>query len=236
MKIHYVGVLLLSLAVQATTAALVPVASYDMLNGQSHTYSYRDKTYNGSGDALVSLSPLSGGLGLLTDGILGATDFTADLGNGPAFEWVAWARDPADGSGNTDPGDTIPVITFHFSALQILNSISLHVNNFGAPLSGVGLFDTAAITFSTDGVNFGSPLTYTTSPVERADTSARFIIIPLGLASAQDVRVHLTRVDNWVFLSEVAFDGVDTVAAPEPGTAFLAAAGLGLLVLGRKRL
>jgi hypothetical protein len=228
------------------SASPIQVASYEMLNGQAHSYSYLDKSYNGTGDRTASLAPLSGGTGILTDGVVGVSDFTANLGHGPAYEWVGWARN----SFHNDPldyGDTIPVITFDFSGLQVLNSISLFVDNpDGQPngtesgLSGIGIFDTAFITFSTDGVNYGSQLIYTTSAAERADPSARYVTINLGGISASHVQVHLTRTDNWVFLSEVQFDGGTTTTGtsptPEPGSLLLSGAALAGLLLARKKL
>src|SRR5215831_3533744 len=141
LQILLVGVALAGGSLYATP---ITVTSYEMLNGEAHTYSYLDKSYNGSGNPLVSLSPLSGGTGILTDGAVGVSDFTADLGHGRAYEWVGWARDSFHGD-PLDPTDSIPVITFDFSGLQVLNSISLFVNNLGG-VSGVGIFDTAFIT------------------------------------------------------------------------------------------
>src|SRR5215467_12100751 len=149
------------------SAATLAVASYDMLNGESHTWSYRDKTYNGSGDPTVSLSPLSGGRGLLTDGVTGVSDWTADLGNGHAYEWVGWALDSMVPGVPVDTNDTFATITFKLTSPALLNTVSLFVNN--SHIGGAGIFQTATVSFSNDDVNFVNPVTYNSTAADQAD-------------------------------------------------------------------
>jgi len=223
------------------SAAPVTVLSYDMLNGEKHTFSYMDKSYNGAGDRTLGLSPLSGGKGLLTDGATGITDFTANLGNGQAYEWVGWAKD-GGGFSAADPTDSFATITFRLASASVLNSISLFINNYDGAVpvgSGVGIFKTATISFSNDGVNFVSPITYTSTAADIADTNARYFNIALnGVNPFQYVQVHLTHqaTENWVFLSEVTLDGRGVaVTTPEPASAMLAVLGLVGLVLNVRR-
>ena len=60
------------LGATAVSAAPLVVTSYDMQNGDGHasggTYDYWDATYTGSGATTTDHAPLSGGLGVLTDG------------------------------------------------------------------------------------------------------------------------------------------------------------------------
>jgi hypothetical protein len=58
--------------------------SYEMRNG----YGYLDQRYNGLGCATCDHSMLSGGLGELTDGVLGTVDWSGL----PAVPWVGWVR------------------------------------------------------------------------------------------------------------------------------------------------
>jgi hypothetical protein len=53
-----------------TTVNKLMPASYDMLNGESGSYTYYDDTYDGDGDTGTPLAPLSNGLGDLTDGVI----------------------------------------------------------------------------------------------------------------------------------------------------------------------
>src|SRR6185369_2205697 len=62
-----------------------PVA-YSMLNGESGFNGYHDDTYNGAGNPSVNLSPLSGGVGQLTNGVVGTNDIFANS----SFDWVGW--------------------------------------------------------------------------------------------------------------------------------------------------
>lgn len=225
---------MMALTVAAMPGALLTVQSYSTVNGQAHTFNYRDKTYNGAGNPAVSLSPLSGGTGLLTDGVTGGGQhFTADLGNGVAFEWVGWAQ--SNSSDPVDAANTNPTIIFRFAGgAQAINSISLFIDNLGS-VSGVGLFNTAEISFGSDGTNFGNTVTYNTTPAEQADLNARFITIALG-QSAEYVKVHLVRSQNWVFLSEVQFDGGSGFTpTPEPSTLLLSAGALLAFGLSRRR-
>jgi len=218
------------------SAAPLTVASYDMLNGEKHTWSYMDKTYNGSGDRTVGLSPLSGGKGILTDGMVGADNIGTDLGNGPAYEWVAWALS-GGGFSPPDPNDTNATITFKLTSPADINSISIFANNMATPVSGCYLFASATVSFSNDDVNFVNPITYTTTDADRANTSARYITIALNQSTPEQyVQVHLTHqsIANWLAIAEVTFDGTvpGQASTPEPTSAMLG--GLGLLGLAWK--
>jgi hypothetical protein len=226
------------------SAAPLTVASYDMLNGERHSFSYMDKSYNGSGDPTTALSPLSGGRGLLTDGVTGVSDFTTNLGNGPAYEWVGWAIDPMVNGIPVDTNDTFATITFKLTSPDDINTVSLFTNNFGG-ISGVAIFSTATISFSNDDVNFVNPMLFTTSSSDAANTTARFINFAVNQNTPyQYVKVHLTHLNsttnNWIFISEATFDGTvpgTQSATPEPASELLA--GLGLLCLawtGRRRM
>jgi predicted outer membrane repeat protein len=215
------------------SASQLTVQSYDMLNGEAHTYSYMDKTYNGSGNPTVALSPLSGGTGLLTDGTVGVTNFAANLGNGAAYEWVGWALNPQFPPTPIDTTDSFATITFKLTSPALVNTVSLFINNSARVEGGVAIFGTATISFSNDDVNFVDPVTYITSSADQADATARYINIATNQTTPfQYVQIHLTHDPNfqnsWVFLSEVNFDGTTNgnAATPEPASALLAGLGL----------
>lgn len=172
-------------------AMMVPV-SYSMQNGQSGGYHYWDDAYAGTtGSPTVDGGLLAGGLGQLVDGVVGADDWQANFGNGSAYEWVGWES-------------IEPIITFDFSRSIVLSKIGVHVNNNQA--GGVFLFTSITVSFSDDGVNFRDPVLFTTTTADRANTSARFIDVPVT-GSGRFVRAAFTdgNPGAWVFISEIQF-------------------------------
>ena len=182
-----------SVELHGLLAANIQPVSYDMQNGESGTYPLRDDAYDGTGSVTTDGSALSGGRGQLTDGVVGVDDWALDIGNGRAQEWVGW-------------NSIQPTVTFDFGQTVQLGQASIHVNNFGT--EGVNLFATTTFEFSTDDVSFGDPITYTTSPQQRADTTARYIYIGIS-REARYVRVSFADGDGpWILISEIAFVGL----------------------------
>ena len=135
----------LSFATQAQV--FYPVVSYTAPPGESGSYSYADET--GS---------------QLTDGVLGGQDWQTDLGNGPAYEWVAYVNANAS-------------FTFDLGQNRSLTSVGFHINNNQD--GGVALFGSASVSFSPDGTLWSLPMLYVTSASQRADTTARFLDFPV---------------------------------------------------------
>lgn len=202
----------------SAAAQFVQPVSYSMPNGMGQasggTFNYWDDTYTGSGSTDVDASPLSGGLGQLTDSILGGDDWASNLGNGPAYEWVGWRN-------------INPIIVLDFGSPQVLSRIDVHVNNLNS--GGVSIFDTVRVGFSNDlNLGFANFQSITTSAADRADNAARFY--PLNISQEQGahrfVQLEFTRTNQWLFLSEIR-------AVPTPGA--LALLPLGALALTRRR-
>ena len=184
---------------------IVNPISYDMPNGGGSAHGggwqYWDDTYDGSGNTTIDGAPLSGGLGQLTDGVVGTDNWQVDLGNGVAYEWVGW-------------WNTLnPTITFDFGHLVDFESFELHINNSGNGCTA--MFANANLSFSTDGISFGDDMVYTTPPEELGNPSARFVMIDMPRTSRY-VRATLDHTAYWLFLSEVRF-----TAIPEPSTTLL---------------
>lgn len=93
-----------------TLDTLLPTA-YDLLNGETGTYTYFDDTYDGDGDNDIPLAPLSGGLGDLTDGVIADHNW-----NSTPEPYVGWRT-------------VDPTITVHFDDWVRVRSVTLHVDD-----------------------------------------------------------------------------------------------------------
>ena len=146
----------------------------------------------------------------LTDGVDGVNDWKADLGNGPAYEWVAWRV-------------TNPVITFTFANPITLDRIGIDFNRDEQPLSQIFLPATVTI----NGVNFA------VNPNAIPDTT-RGTVFFNGSWTGTNVTVTLTDNDptRWIFVDEVTFDAV---SVPEPSALPLLTGGFGLFILAAAR-
>lgn len=134
--------------------------------------------------------------GQLIDGIRGIDDWTANLGNGNAYEWVAWITFD-------------PKLTFNFSTTVSIQSVTLGMAR--AELNG-GIYIPASVKIGTE--------TFTLTGSEFADTTRQdrtFMLATPFVGSA--LTIELTRHSSgWVFLDEVQF-----TAVPEPAAVWVIA-------------
>ncbi|MFL6659977.1 MAG: PEP-CTERM sorting domain-containing protein [Massilia sp.] len=191
--------------VGAATAAPTPV-SYDMLNGNTGSYTYWDDSYTGSGCTTCDNAALTGGTGQLTDGII-ATDnwYVTEAPSGPG-PYLGWTLDPT--------------ITFHWNATTSVNSVTFYLDDSDG---AGGVSPPQSITVN--GVNY---------LVADPAGPAPFSFTASGFAfTGTDLVVTLFRSNGWVFLSEVDF--ADGVNVPEPSSVLLLMIGLGgLAAVGRR--
>ncbi len=157
----------------------------------------------------------------LIDGQYGAAPWSADLGNGNAYEWVGWVH------------DTPVNIDFDFGAITGIDSIAVgtvqdHVNDVVVP--------SIEIYSSSDGSSWSLEDSLDNSPESSLNDNQYFTFTlgNLGL-NTRHVRVRLLHAGNgpWTFTDEIDF----YADVPEPTT--LAILGLGLAGIGfsrRKRL
>ena len=197
-----------ALAFMASGAQAFQVSptSYDMLNGQTGSYQYWDESYSGSGNPFASLSPLSGGLGDLTDGAIATQNWNVTEqppGPGP---YVGWS--------------TIdPTITFHFAGTPLITRVVLYWDDSDG---AGGVNDPNSVTI--DGTN------YTVVDPPGPDPFA-FTVAGLNLTkSSFDITIQR---NGWIMLSEVEFyDDVSTDPNEIPLPASVALLGAGVVALG----
>jgi len=165
------------------TTALKPI-SYDMLNGETGWYNYWDESYTGVGNRFQDLSPLSGGLGDLTDGVIPAQSWDvteAPAGPGPYVAWLS----------------VNPSITFNFGKNVDIDRVIVHVDDSSfsvvRPPQSIRL-SMAGNTFNSGQINDppgAQPLAYVFSGLNFHGDS---------------LKLDLVR-RTWVFVSEVEFFG-----------------------------
>jgi len=185
-------------------AALVPVTSYSMPNGDGQasggTFNYWDKNYTGSGATTTDGAPLTGGTGDLTDGVT-ASDIWLNVennaGTGPYVGWLT-------------PN---PLITFNFAGLPSIGQIDIHLDNSGLG----GVFAPAAIFVDGVSQSFTAPALGSIGTVS---------LTGLNLTGTSHTLQFQNLQGDWVFVSEVTFS---TRSVPEPASWAMMLGGFGAI-------
>lgn len=190
----------------AAQAIQIAPTSYDMLNGETGSFTYYDETYNGSGNPQGTLSALSGGLGDLTDGVIASQNWNVaeQAANGPYVGWYS----------------INPVITFNFSGAPAITDVVFYFDDsdgFGGVYAPTGV--------NVDGTNYAI-----SEPAGSAPFS--FTVSGLNIAkSSFDVQLQTLSTSRWVMVSEIEFydnSPQSTVPVPAP----LALMGASIVALG----
>ncbi|XP_060706967.1 discoidin domain-containing receptor 2-like isoform X2 [Hemiscyllium ocellatum] len=180
------------------------------------------QTMNVSGIPLVNLNDSTydgyqigsvhyGGLGQLTDGVLGMDDFTRshELRVWPGYDYVGWH--------NTTMSNGFVEIDFQFEHVLTFKSMKVHCNNMFS--RQVKIFKSVDCFFKSDAAVSWEPTPVSTAMVlDNKNPSARYVTVPLGHHPAQFIRCHFYFADSWMMFSEITFQtGVDHTTPGIPG-------------------
>lgn len=138
----------------------------------------------------------------LTDEILGADDWTANLGSGNAREWVGWSG-----------ASTNPTLTFTFSDSPTIRSV----------LIGFNRGEVTGAIFLPSQVAIGGTI-FSMTGSELPDNTRGFLQYD-GSWTGNTLPIAFTQSGPWLFIDEVRFS---TSAIPEPAVTAL---GLGVGML-----
>eukprot|EP00163_Fabomonas_tropica_P016493 TRINITY_DN2957_c0_g1_i1.p1 TRINITY_DN2957_c0_g1~~TRINITY_DN2957_c0_g1_i1.p1 ORF type:complete len:3388 (+),score=527.40 TRINITY_DN2957_c0_g1_i1:1057-11220(+) len=198
--------------------------SYRMPNGNTGGFSYLDHIYSGSGSPTTDNSPLSGGLGQLTDGVTGVDAWSANLGNGPAYEWVAWRI-------TTYPA---PYVEFEFPYSTRMDKVLVFMNN--DHVGGVAAASSFTVHFGPSLGTYTSTITYTLNAGEIADLTARYYTVNVAdNREAKAVKITFANPVNgnqWVFIAEVKFYHLQCAFPPVNGEQYFLGNGDQLWIEG----
>ena len=119
----------------------------------------------------------------LTDGVVGADDWDADLGHGRGYEWVAWRT-------------TIPTLTFTFSNTVTITAVEFDLDRYEAR----GVFVPTLLTVG------GVPFSFTGN--EFSDQTRGSLTVT-GFWCGSTITIQLSEASpgRWIFLDEVRFTG-----------------------------
>jgi hypothetical protein len=169
-----------------TVNRIMPV-TYDMLNGESGSYTYYDDTYDGDGDNDQPLAPLTNGLGDLTDGVIATEHW-----NSTPVPYVGWVS-------------IDPTITFHFAEPVSIEAVTLHLDDSGG---GGGVHPPTDVTITVNETTLVFPCS---DPP--GDEPFAFNCSDLGLfGDLLELTIADYSTSGYMMLSEVEFFG-----APQTG-------------------
>uniref|UniRef100_UPI00398E7098 discoidin domain-containing receptor 2 isoform X2 n=1 Tax=Pristiophorus japonicus TaxID=55135 RepID=UPI00398E7098 len=153
-----------------------------------------DSTYDGFQDSRRS----HGGLGQLTDGVLGLDDFAQshEYRVWPGYDYVGWNNDTFNGR--------YVELEFEFDHRRNFSAMKVHCNNLYT--KSVKIFHRVECSFKQQLVaNWERELVGVTTVMDDKNPSARFVIVPLGLRVGKAIRCRFYFADRWMLFSEISF-------------------------------
>lgn len=204
---HVLPACALVLLCSAAAAAPLSPLSYAMPNGDGQAsggnFNYWDRNYSGTGSTTTDGAALAGGLGKLTDGVVSTSRWDAVSNAAGTGEYVGWR------SGFT----TDPLISFSFAAGTVIDGIEIQLDNsqFGGVFAPTQiLIDGVSRAFAAPAAGSVGVVSFTGLNLSGPNLTIQFVQPTAG---------------NWVFVSEIAFDGRQ-LTVPEPASGWLVALAL----------
>ncbi|XP_018324975.1 epithelial discoidin domain-containing receptor 1 [Agrilus planipennis] len=171
------------------------IISYSMPQGDKRgsNWEFYDATYDGHWDG----DELRHGLGLLTDGKFGRSDFKESFNDNSQL-WVGWKND----THLTKPIE----IKFEFDKVREFSAVHIYCNNqFN---KDVQIFSQAKVFFSIGGKRYkGEPITFDYIE-DKIFEDARNVTIKLHHRVGRFVKIQLFFGARWILISEISFDSV----------------------------
>ncbi|XP_077160931.1 discoidin domain-containing receptor 2-like isoform X1 [Paroedura picta] len=174
-----------------------------IITGPGHPIVYlNDSTYDGYQERKL----LHGGLGQLTDGVLGLDDFTKShqYRVWPGYDYVGWRNDSFN-NGAVE-------MEFQFDQQRNFTSMKIHCNNMFS--KGVKIFQRVECFFKPRLIAEWEPEPVGVDTVlDDKNPSARFVTVPLNQRVGKAILCHFYFADSWMMISEISFQSADMDAA-----------------------
>ncbi|XP_073696218.1 discoidin domain-containing receptor 2 [Garra rufa] len=159
-----------------------------------------DSTYDGA----LERRKLSGGLGQLTDGVIGQDDFVQRRQDRlwPGYDYVGWRNDTL-GPGYVE-------MEFQFDRQRNFTSMKVHSNNMFS--RGVKIFASVSCVFKLHLFSeWEAELVEFHTVLDDRNPSARYVTVPLRHRSATALRCRFYFADTWMLFSEISFQSATNV-------------------------
>uniref|UniRef100_A0A3P8R3A8 receptor protein-tyrosine kinase n=1 Tax=Astatotilapia calliptera TaxID=8154 RepID=A0A3P8R3A8_ASTCA len=149
-----------------------------------------DSTYDG----VHERGKLFGGLGQLTDGVIGQDDFTRthEYSVWPGYDYLGWKNDSLE----------YVEMEFVFDRQRNFTSMKVHSNNMFS--RDVKIFSSVSCWFKPHFVWEAEPVEFRTVLDDR-NPSARYVTVDLNHRTAKSLRCHFYFADVWMMFSEISF-------------------------------
>lgn len=172
-----------------------------MMPPSSPIANLNDSTYDGTRER----RRLFGGMGQLTDGVIGQDNFlrTRQYHVWPGYDYLGWRNDSLGTLGYVE-------MDFMFDHQRNFTSMKVHSNNMFS--SGVKIFSSVSCFFKPH-LNSdweAEPVAFKTVLDDR-NPSARYVTVPLNRRAARSLRCQFHFADVWMMFSEISFQSEDTI-------------------------